>query len=197
MSVLKCILLFTFFFSIVWYPAQAEIKFEDATFPELIVSSRALAMGNAFISKVDDSSSPFYNPAGLGTVRYGHLHLSNFILEANKDWTRQTTGGTATDLMTNASKGFSVDGARELLLDHRGQTSHRKFQFAPNLTTRHFSLGYLYSMQTRAYLGKDATDQFEYADRTDQGLGPGRGRGDQRYYRWRQGPDRLCCLRCP
>ncbi|MCK5884603.1 MAG: hypothetical protein KAG61_13005 [Bacteriovoracaceae bacterium] len=169
MSVLKCLFLFSFFFSIVWYPAQAEIAFEDATFPELITSARAQAMGNAFIGRVDDASSAFYNPAGLGTVRYGHFHLSNFILEVNKDWTSQTTGGTATDLVSNASKGFSIDGARELLLENKGQTSHRKFQFAPNMTTRNFSLGYMYSMQTRAYLGKNATDKFEYADRLDQG----------------------------
>ncbi len=149
--------------------AFSTIGFEDATYPELIVSSRALAMGNAFISKVDDSSSPFYNPAGLGTVRYGHLHLSNFLLEANKDWSKQTTGGSALDLVSNIPKGFSIDGTRELLLENRGQVSHRKLQFAPNLTTRYFSLGYMYSMQTRAYLGKESTDLFEYADRTDHG----------------------------
>lgn len=167
-SILYCLSLFLSFL-IFQVRCFATIGFEDTTYPELIVSSRALAMGNAFISRVDDSSSPFYNPAGLGTVRYGHLHLSNFLLEANKDWTKQTTGGSSIKLASNLPKGFSVDGTRELLLENRGQISHRKFQLAPNLTTRFFSLGYMYSMQTRAYLGKEATDQFEYADRTDHG----------------------------
>ena len=35
------------------------LVFEDAIFPELAVSGRALALGSAFISKVDDSSAPF------------------------------------------------------------------------------------------------------------------------------------------
>lgn len=165
----KINILFLIILAMVTERGFSTIGFEDATYPELIVSSRALAMGNAFISKVDDSSSPFYNPAGLGTVRYGHLHLSNFLLEANKDWSKQTTGGNGTDLVTNIPKGFSLDGTRELLLENRGQISHRKFQFTPNLTTRFFSLGYMYSTQTRAYLGAESTDQFEYADRTDHG----------------------------
>jgi len=71
-------------------PVQA-IGFNDATFPELATSARALAMGNAFIAKVDDASSAFYNPAGLGTVRLGHFHLLNLHLETNKDWLNLTS----------------------------------------------------------------------------------------------------------
>ena len=48
---------------------RAALDFEDHSFPELVTSARALAMGNAYICKVDDSWSAFYNPAGLGTVR--------------------------------------------------------------------------------------------------------------------------------
>jgi hypothetical protein len=47
------ILLFIFIFSF----SSFAIEFEDGVFPELATSSRALAMGNAFIAKTDDSSS--------------------------------------------------------------------------------------------------------------------------------------------
>lgn len=126
-------------------------------------------MGNAYIAKVDDSSAVFYNPAGLGTIRYPHFHLSNFQLETNKGWLRSTGGGKATDVISNLSTAFSLDGTRKILLDHRGEVSHGRFHFLPNFTTRHFSAGYLYSFQQRAIIGKDDDDKFEFAQRKDSG----------------------------
>jgi hypothetical protein len=41
-------------------PVFAKLDFEDAAFPEFVTSARALAMGNAYINKVDDSWSSFY-----------------------------------------------------------------------------------------------------------------------------------------
>ncbi|EQC46787.1 hypothetical protein [Bacteriovorax sp. Seq25_V] len=145
------------------------IDFEDAVFPELATSSRALAMGNAFISKVDDASSVYYNPAGLGTVRYRHLHLSNFQFETNKGWLSSAAGGKATDVATKFPKAFSLDGTRELLNKNKGEISHSRFHFLPNFTTRYFSMGYLFSFQQRAYTGKEAGAKFEYAQRRDHG----------------------------
>lgn len=145
------------------------IEFEDAVFPELATSSRALAMGNAYISKVDDSTAVFYNPAGLGTVRYPHLHLSNFQLETNKGWLTSTGGGKATSVFTNLMDAFSLEGTRKILLKHRGDVSHGKFQILPNFTTRHFSAGFLYAFQQRAIIGNELTSKFEYAQRKDSG----------------------------
>lgn len=148
---------------------HAAIGFEDAVFPELATSSRALAMGNAFISKVDDASAAFYNPAGLGTVRYGHLHISNFQFESNKGWLKSAGGGSATDAFGNFAKAFSLDGTRELLLDNKGQISHARFHALPNLTTRYFSMGYLISLRQRATIGTESGAEFEYAKRRDHG----------------------------
>ncbi len=145
------------------------VDFRDAIYPEFATSARALAMGNAYIAKVDDGAAAFYNPAGLGSVRQAHFHLSNLHLEVNKDWIDLGTGGEFTDAVTNFTKGFSVDGTRNLLKDHPGKFSHSRFHFMPNLTTRYFSLGYLYSMQTRAAYGTQEDAQFEYARRTDSG----------------------------
>lgn len=149
--------------------AWGAIDFSDAAYPEFATSGRALAMGNAYIAKVDDSAAAFYNPAGLGTVRAPHFHLSNLHLEANKDWIDLGTGGKISDAFSNFNKGFKVDGTRELLKNHPGSFSHSRFHFMPNFTARYISLGYLYSNQTRGAYGEQAGAQFEYAKRTDTG----------------------------
>lgn len=162
----KLIFLFILFSS---YNAFA-ISFEDAIFPELATSSRALAMGNAFIAKVDDASAAFYNPAGLGTVRYPHLHLSNFNLETNKGLISTATGGTLTNAFSNVSKVMSLDGMRQLLVKNQGTIAHSRISAIPNFTSRYFSLGYLFSKRSRGVV-TDTTSStgFEFADRLDTG----------------------------
>jgi len=145
------------------------IEFEDAIFPELAISGRATAMGSAFISKVDDSSAAFYNPAGLGTVRKTHFHMSNFHLESNKGWIDSSAGGKVSGMGTTITNGFNVDGIRQNLLKSRGKLSHFRAQAMPNFTTRYFSLGYLYSKQIRGTIGQQATALYEYAVREDHG----------------------------
>lgn len=161
----KSILLLTFFI----FTNAFAIDFEDAIFPELATSGRALAMGNAFISKVDDASAAFYNPAGLGTVRYGHLHLSNFHLEVNKGLLSAGTGGAIGDALKNSSKMFSLDGTREVLKDNVGKISHSRFHMLPNFTSRYFSFGYLLAKRTRATVVDNSAAGFEFADRFDHG----------------------------
>ncbi len=166
----KIILLFTSLLSfgplnLVW----GAIDFQDGIFPELVGSGRSLAMGNAFISKVDDASSAFFNPAGLGTVRYAHMHLSNFHFEVNKGWIQMGTGGSVTDGTSNLMSSLSMDGTRKLLLENKGKLSHARISLMPNFTTRYLSFGYMLSKQQRATLGEDAGAQLEYADRLDHG----------------------------
>ncbi len=165
---MKCIALLTLIF--ISYSVKATIGFEDAIFPELATSSRALAMGNAFIAKVDDASAAFYNPAGLGTVRYPHLHLSNFQIELNKGLIGTASGGKITDVLSNTSKAFSLDGTRQLLLSRVGTITHSSFHALPNFTSRYFSMGYLISKKSRAVVTDAASATgFEFADRFDQG----------------------------
>lgn len=127
-------------------------------------------MGNAYIGKVDDSAAAFYNPAGLGTVRYAHLHLSNLHLESNKDWMNLGAGGDATKIFSKFTKGFSVDGLRQLLKDNPGNSTYNDFHFTPNFTMRFLSFGYLISKKTRAKFMDTAEEpNFEYANRLDHG----------------------------
>lgn len=151
------------------HETQALIRFEDATYPELATNGRALAIGNAFICKVDDSSSVFYNPAGLGTVRWTHFHLTNIHLETNKGLLDAGAGGNVTQISKDATKGFSTDGSRQLLLQHRGKMTHNRFNIMPNFTARYISFGYLYSNQKRATIGEHEDALFEFAEREDKG----------------------------
>jgi hypothetical protein len=158
-----------FFSTFICTQRTLAIDFEDAVFPELATSARALAMGNAYLCLVDDAAAAWYNPAGLGTVRNTHFHLSNIHLEANKGWFRSGSNGRAEDAASNLPKGLSLDGARELAIENPGVISSRRFHILPNFTTRFFTAGFLYSKNTRTYLGGDPTSEFEYADRTDYG----------------------------
>jgi hypothetical protein len=160
------LILFTF---ILITSTQAAIRFEDAVTPELAVSGRALAMGNAYIAKSDDASAVLYNPAGLGTVRNSHLHLSNFYFEINKGWMNIATNGKADDAASNFASSLDTDGVRKLMLTNRGQLSQSRFSFMPNFTTRFFSAGYLVSNQNRATLDSAPGALFEFAERLDHG----------------------------
>ena len=149
--------------------AFAILPFEDATSPELITSARALAMGNAYMSKVDDSWSAFYNPAGLGTVRKLMFHVGNVHLETNNGFLDVTGGsGNFLDSTGDYSDAFTPDGLRRLHADTPGRISHARVNLFPNITFRGFTLGYMYSQQNRARL-KSLNDNFEIAERIDSG----------------------------
>lgn len=169
---MKLWLFFPLFFSLFAGPLNAQLRFDDAVTPELVTSARARAMGNAFISKVDDSAASFYNPAGLGTIRKTHFHLSNFHLEANQGWVQAGLGGEVYKAAGKFVDGLSLDGVRGLLKDDPGVLSYNRFQLMPNFTTRYFSLGYLYSKQTKGIVAYDndlGENRFYYVSRRDHG----------------------------
>lgn len=148
--------------------AFAILAFEDASSPELITSARALAMGNAYMSKVDDSWSAFYNPAGLGTVR-GFISNVNVHMETNNGFLDVTGGsGNFLDSTGDYTDAFSPDGLRSLHADTPGRISHARINLFPSITFRGFTLGYMYSQQNRARL-KSLNDSFEIAERIDSG----------------------------
>jgi len=147
----------------------AAISFSDGVFPEFITSARALALGNAYIALADDAMSAMYNPAGLGSVRKPHLHLSNIAIEINQGWTQMGTGGFITNTFGNLTKGFSLDGIRALANNNKGKISNARIQAMPNFTARYYSFGYLLSSHLRGTVGTAVGDQFEYATRFDHG----------------------------
>lgn len=147
----------------------AKLDFEDHAFPEFVTSARALAMGNAYINKVDDSWSAFYNPAGLGTVRGFQFHLANAQLEASNGLLNTISDGPAYKIPGKYMDSFDPEKMRTALASDQGKLAHSRFNFFPNLTVRGMTLGYMYSQRNRAVINKDTANEFEIAERRDQG----------------------------
>lgn len=154
----------------------SQLGFEDAVFPELAISGRALALGGAYNAKVDDSAAPFYNPAGLGTVRGFKFHLSNLHIETNMGWMKVATGGKLTDTFTNLPQALRLDRQRSYLNENPDNTTSTRYQFVPNMTGRFFSAGALLSRKTRMRVKSTpetsvcASKCVEFVDRVDYGI---------------------------
>ncbi|MBL7665252.1 MAG: hypothetical protein JNM93_08970 [Bacteriovoracaceae bacterium] len=151
------------------FESKAQLRFEDFAFPEFVTSSRALAMGNAYISKVDDPWAAFYNPAGLGTVRKPTLHLINLHIETNNNMLDLAFGGNILDNGSEAFNYFSEDGLRQLLQNNRGNLLHNRLNLFPNFTMRNLTVGYFMAKQLRAYVPVDPSFDMELGDRLDHG----------------------------
>ena len=149
--------------------AFAKLDFEDHAFPEFVTSARALAMGNAYICKVDDSMSAFYNPAGLGTVRKPELHLFNVSAEASNKLLNIISQGPATDIPGNYKDTFDPQQMRSMLVKDQGQLASSRIQSFPNLTVRGLTMGYMFSQRNRAIINNDTANHFEMAERRDHG----------------------------
>ena len=160
------LLVLTFLF--LSHQTLALIPFEDAVSPELVTSARALAMGNAYMSKVDDGMSAFYNPAGLGTVRGLQLHPINFHAETNDGFLKVTGKGAFADTISNYTKSFDTTALRQLHVDNPGNLSHARLNLFPNVTYRGVTIGWMYAQQNRSRL-KTAASDFEVSQRTDWG----------------------------
>jgi hypothetical protein len=151
------------------FSVQAELDFEDHAFPEFVTSARALAMGNAYLNKVDDSWSAFYNPAGLGTVRKPQFHLLNLHVEASDALVDVIGGGSAFDIPGKYTKSFDMQDLRTELAKDGGKLAHSRLGAFPNITVRGLTLGYLFSQRNRAIVNDDAANKFEFNERRDQG----------------------------
>lgn len=149
--------------------AYALLTFEDATIPEIVTSARALAQGNAFISKVDDSWSSFYNPAGLGSLRGVRFQPMNLHMETSNGLL-DVLGGSGSFINSTGNYSKAFDGATLMNLSRQkpGRQTHARLQYFPNISVRGLTLGYVYARQTRTRLN-DATSNFEYATRLDTG----------------------------
>lgn len=149
--------------------AFAKLDFEDHAFPEFVTSARALAMGNAYINKVDDSWSAFYNPAGLGTVRKPQFHLFNAHLEGSSTMLNIVSNGPAYEIPGKYKDTFDLKNLRTDLATRQGKLAHSRFNLFPNITVRGLTLGYLFSQRNRGIINKDTANEFEANERRDQG----------------------------
>jgi len=148
---------------------EAALDFEDHAFPEFVTSARALALGNAYLCKVDDAWSAFYNPAGLGTVRAPQLHLTNLHLEASNGLLNVLGDGVATNIPGNINKSLDPEELRTLLAENQGRLIHSRINLFPNFTVRGLTMGYLFSQRNRAIINDDISNNFEISERRDHG----------------------------
>ena len=156
-----------YFTLILFYSSQIfALGFGDATHPELMPSGRALALGNAFISRVNDNSAPFYNPAGLGSVRRFSFQLSNIFVETNKGLYNAVTGNSFNTFYDKLIDGFDLNSIREGLAEESDGPVRLNYAVNPNITFQYFSLGYMANQQIKA---EASGTSFNYADRLDHG----------------------------
>ncbi len=156
-------------FGVTLQTAVAKLDFEDHAFPEFVTSARALAMGNAYLNKADDSWAAFYNPAGLGSVRKAQFHLFNAHMEASSGLLDVIGNGPAYKVPGNWLNSFNMEDFREKLSEKKGTLTHSRFNIFPNITVRGLTLGYMFSQRNRAIVNNDADNKFEVAERQDQG----------------------------
>lgn len=161
--------LITFLLIFSSFSAKAQLDFEDHAFPEFVTSARALAMGNAYINKVDDPWSAFYNPAGLGTVRRPQFHILNAQVEASSGLLDVIGNGPAYKIPGNWADSFDIQNFRTELAQHQGELAHSRLSLFPNITARGLTIGYLFSQRNRAIINDDLANNFEVAERRDQG----------------------------
>jgi hypothetical protein len=147
----------------------AKLDFEDHAFPEFVTSARALAMGNAYLNKVDDSWSAFYNPAGLGTVRRPQFHLLNAHMEASNTMLNIASSGPGYKIPQKYMDTFDIANVRTELGSRQGKLAHSRFNLFPNITLRGLTLGYMFSQRNRAIINDDVANNFEFNERRDQG----------------------------
>ncbi len=160
-----------FIIGLFWGPpsAHAALDFEDHAFPEFVTSARALAMGNAYICKVDDSYSAFYNPAGLGSVRGAQFHLLNVQAEGSSGLFDVIGSGAASKAPGKYKDTFDPNLLRSSLLTHQGKLVESRVGTFPNITVKGLTLGYLYSQRNLGIINNDTANNFEVAQRKDQG----------------------------
>lgn len=173
---MKTLLGFILFFTLLNLPlAQAALDFEDHAFPEFVTSARALAMGNAYICKVDDSWAAFYNPAGLGTVRKPQFHIGNLHLEGSSGFANAVGSGPAYEIPKNYLESFDPENMKAILADNKEELAHTRFNLFPNFTVRGLTLGYMISQRNRSVLNdvdpdpNSVLNTFEIAERRDHG----------------------------
>lgn len=151
------------------------LRFPDETFPEFITSAAALGTGNAYIARTADSHAAFYNPAGLGSLRWFRLHLGSGSAEGNAPMQTASTTQWGTSPYSHFRESLNFESMRKIVTQNRGEVFSNRTQLSPNFSIRFLSFGYLYSRRMRAVLPSntgpidDPTTNMEIAYRRDKG----------------------------
>ncbi len=104
-SVYICLALFFILFSASAF-GQSKVGYAAASFLNLAVGPRAVAMGGAFVATADDASALYWNPAGVSRVRGNGVMFSHtsWFADINYNWT-----GACIDLGSAGAIGVSIN----------------------------------------------------------------------------------------
>jgi hypothetical protein len=144
------------------------IGFEDAAFPELVTTARALALGNAHMSKTDDAFAAFYNPAGLGTIRKNAFHFAHGQFEGNKTMLDTAGEEGAGSLASRLVAQQLPEGLFDQIQGKIDEIHHSRLNIFPNLAFRNLTIGWMFSQRNRAVI-PTVSDPVELAFRRDFG----------------------------
>jgi hypothetical protein len=97
------------------------------------------------------------------------FHLANVHMEANSGLLDIIGGGPAYEIPGNYIDSFDMSEMRTELAKDQGTLAHSRFNIFPNFTVRGLTLGYMFSQRNRAIINDDAANEFEVAERKDQG----------------------------
>ncbi len=107
------------------------------------ISGRGAALGDAFISLVDDGAGGlFYNPAALGLIKKTHFEPLNMQLQMNQHYMGQ--------IGLNFFSAFSLPSYSPTLQANPGTTPGVGWTFVPNFFVRGIAFGVLSQMKVSA-----------------------------------------------
>jgi hypothetical protein len=97
---------------------------------------RSLGMGGAYVTVVNDETSIYSNPAGLGKLR----DMFITIVDPEMDFS-----GNLTDIIdfSNVSNAYSVQGLLNALNTNLGKHFHGRVQVSPSIVLPNFGIGLL------------------------------------------------------
>lgn len=150
--------------------AEGSIGTSGATFLELGVGSRPLSMGEAFTAEINDVNSIYYNPAGLGSMRYPVFSMfhNELILDSrfeNLSLAYPLYGG-----WFGLSNSFFWVPAFDKI-DINGEKTGKVQFYNGNLTTGYgYDLGFVYLGGTFKYIYQKIDTLFVNSFATDLGI---------------------------
>lgn len=125
---------------------------------EFYNGARALAMGGAYVTAVNDETSLFTNPAGLGKVR----DLFFTVADPEADMSQELT--SIVDF-SNADQIFAVQGLLDTLNANKGKHFHARGQVSPSIVVPNFGVGALAKWSTDGEVDTEGTTfNFDYTN---------------------------------
>lgn len=118
---------------------------------EFYNGARTMAMGGAYVTVVNDETSVFHNPGGLGKLRDPYFT----IIDPEVATTAKFTDFARTD---NFSDLIDAQGLLDILKTKPGKHFHTRYQISPSVVLPNFGIGLLMKWKFNAEVDPTGTD---------------------------------------